>query len=67
MKRDLNKLNVMNYQIDTSEGHWYLCCGLRSLWNFSKEYELNFKDLCDTLLEKGYLLLPDGDTQICMI
>ena len=68
MTANLTRLNCMNYQVDTIEGHYYLQCGLRSLWRFSKTHNINFKELCKTLLSKGYLLLADNDqTQICMI
>lgn len=65
---DLDTLDCNNYQVDTWEGHYYLQCGLRSLWRFSKEHGISFKGLCIDLLEKGYVLLNDDDaTQISMI
>jgi len=68
MTERLEKLNCMNYQVDTDEGHYYLCCGLRSLWRFSKHHKTPFKALCETLLEKAYLCLDDEEqTQISMI
>ena len=67
MNDKLNRLNCMNYCVADSEGQYYLQCGLRSLYRFSKEWNISFKDLCNTLSTKGYTVMNDGDTQIEMI
>jgi len=67
MNEKLMKLNCMNYIVEDYESHYYLQCGLRSLFNFSKTNKIDFKGLCLTMLNKGYLVLDDDETQISMI
>ena len=68
MNNELNKLNCMNYIVENYDEHYYLQCGLRSLWRFSKNHHLNFKQLCKKILKDGYLTMDDElRTQIAMI
>lgn len=63
----LNKLNCMNYIVEDSESHYYIQCGIRSLYKFAKRTNSNFKLMCRDLLNKGYFVASDNDTQISMI
>ncbi len=54
MKYNLNKLNVMNYYFSSTTENYYLTCGLRSLFNISKQYNVSFKDLCINLLTDNH-------------
>ncbi len=63
----INKLNCMNYQVSTSEGHYYLQCGIESLERFSKQHQVRFMPMLQDLLGKGYFTLADNDTEIAMI
>ena len=65
MPRDkLNKLKTMNYQVDTEDGHYYMTEGLRSLFNFSKRYNVKFKALCIILYTMGQHTVVDPKTKI---
>ena len=57
---DLNKLNCMNYIVSDDEVTYYLTDGLRSLWRFSKSQDINFKNLCITLLNDNQVIIKDG-------
>jgi hypothetical protein len=52
-KQAINKLNVMNYQVNNTDGHYYLCDGINDLKKFSAQHEIDFQDLCDVLLSSG--------------
>jgi len=66
-KIDIQRLNCMNYCVDNGEEAYYLQCGLRSLYNFCKRHEENFKEVCTDLNSKGYFVIADEITQIEMI
>lgn len=63
----LNKLDCMNYQVDTIEGHYFLQCGRESLKRFCKEYNVNYIGLCRALLGKGQFNLGGEGVTITMI
>jgi hypothetical protein len=57
---NLNKLNCMNYHVSDSEGdHWFACNGLRSLYTYSKVSDIDFRELCLKMLDKGEVILKD--------
>lgn len=58
MSEQLNKLNCMNYQVNDSEDQfWYACNGLRSLYHYSQNSNISFKELCTKMLETGQVTL----------
>jgi hypothetical protein len=60
---DLNKLNCMNYQVFDVEtrDYWYAQQGLRSLYNYSKDSDMSFRELCTRMLDRGEVILKYDD------
>lgn len=60
MKEQLNRLNCMNYHVTDSEGdHWYATNGLRSLYEYSKITDTDFRCLCIAMDIGGQVILKD--------
>lgn len=59
LRQSLRSLAVNNYQIDTTEGHYYLTDGRRSLKRFAKRHGLDRKSLFESLLTKRQLVFQD--------
>lgn len=51
MNTKINKLNVMNYQVNIFDGYYFLTNGVRDIFEFCKLHNLNFKQVCLTLLD----------------
>ena len=63
MTKIINKLNCMNYQVNAyNVGYYYICDGLRGLYDLSKKYDVRFKSMVLTLLQNGYVELDNQAT-----
>lgn len=73
MTDNLKKLNCNNYQVNLFsvdkdfEGHYYIQTGLRGLYSLCKESQINFKELCLEILEKGYGYNSEKTIEVCLI
>jgi hypothetical protein len=65
---DLNKLNCMNYHVFEPESgdHWYAQQGLRSLYNYSKNSDMPFRELCTRMLDKGEVIINRQGAQLVL-
>lgn len=61
MNTILDRLNSMNYHIqcEVTGDFWYVCCGLRSLYRYSKISDMSFKKICMELYTNRQVTIND--------
>lgn len=52
-KEVANRLNCMNYQVCTKDGHYYLQDGIASLFRFAKRNHYDYRVLLEELILVG--------------
>ena len=60
-KDRLNRLNCMNYQVNTEEGHYYLQDGINSLISFAANHGVNSFVLVTKLMNDGQWVGQDSN------
>jgi hypothetical protein len=64
MNNELKRLNCNNYHVcdlNDQDVFWFGCLGLRSLYNYSKNSDFTFKELCLSMIKNGQVIVNYKD------